>query len=882
MGGGGVQGIQLSGMRTSHILCAALATALLSPINAHAQVSAYTFSSSIGTWQPLNGSGSLLGMPGMPPAFNFYDDNSFVTEGTSILLGESTTGNGWPIGFTFNFNGHAYNRVGLSTEGWLAFGNSSNGTAAVHVPIGADAYVPLSSSLPAGADPLKRDRIAGFSMDLAAQGAGGVWPIQLITAGTAPNRIFVAEWNVVKSGGSNPLSFQIQLYEGGGNPAQQVVKVVFGTMAQSIAMLGQVGLGGDSPSDFNNRSVTASPYDWAQSTGGATNAATCRIPSSATYLPQGLTFTWTPPGCTVTGIAVTDLAIGAGNISGTLSWSSLTGANSYDYIITAGTPNDPVLFSGTGLTDTSVALSGLPAGVLYAYVRADCGGGAPDWGSGLSFTTDNLVEVVCGQAPMAFTYCYDNLQDKYWHYSSSSGAPLRMIINAGNIFTGDVLSIYDGPTEQSALLFSSVNGNIAGQVINSSGANLTMRLVSDDVGSCATQDFIPPMEWEVGCVDCNPVLANFNVVPDCANGQFSVNVQIFAMGTADSVVIGSNAGSNTVTANAPGAYTIGPFPADSPVVVIAANPVNPYCSAVSPPLVNNPCPTVGCGPDSYTYCYTNNDGHQWAFQSPGTERIGIRFKAGTLASGDIITIYDGLDPIMSAPLFSGNHGGNLNGLMVATSAGNPDHGFMLEAASDASGSCANGQAKPWNYVVACYDGCTPPVATFSTVPNCTEGNFSISVNVASLGSASSLSIENNGGTAPITATAAGTYSVGPFPVGQQVVVDVQGPSVLCSLNSDTLTEACEVGIHENDIHLMRIFPNPSDGTFRLVIPKGFGGHCQLEVLDVTGHSVARRVLRGYSGLGVDCDLGYLPAGRYLLVLDDGKDRARAPINIVDY
>ena len=103
---------------------------LLLQAPATAQVSAYTFSSSVGTWQPLAGTGSMLGMPGMPPAFNFYDDNSFVTQGESILLGTTTTGNGWPIGFTFHFNGQAFDRVGLSIEGWLAFGNSANGTSA--------------------------------------------------------------------------------------------------------------------------------------------------------------------------------------------------------------------------------------------------------------------------------------------------------------------------------------------------------------------------------------------------------------------------------------------------------------------------------------------------------------------------------------------------------------------------------------------------------------------------------------------------------------------------------------------------------------------------------------------------------------------------------
>jgi hypothetical protein len=867
-------------MKSLRIHCVGLLAGLLATASVQAQVSAYSFTSEVGSWMPLSGAGTLLGMPGMPPAFNYYDDNSFVSQGTNILIGYSSTGSGWPIGFTFNFNGHAYDRVGLSTEGWLAFGQSTDGNSAVNVPIGNAAYTPLSSAEPMGA-PLKRNRIAGFAMDLAAQGSGGLWPIQLMTAGFAPNRIFVAEWNMVRSGGSNPVSFQIQLYEGGGVPAQQVVKVVYGTMAQSIAMAGQVGLGGDDPSDFNNRSVAVSPYDWQLNQPGATNTATCRLPSASTNLPQGLTFTWSPPGCVVTGISLANLARTAGSISGTLSWDVLAGASGYDYVITAGGPNDPPILSGTGITDTTVTLSGLPPdSSLFVYVRADCGQGMGEWGAGLPFNTDGIVEVVCGDPPVAATYCYDNLEDRTWHYNSSSGATLRMIINAGDVYNGDVLAVYDGNSIQSSLLFSSANGTIAGQVINSSGPNLTMRLISDDIGSCATQSFILPMEWEVGCLDCTPVLANFSVVNDCANQQFSVQVDLFSMGSAPTVIIGSNAGSTTVTASTTGTYSIGPFPVDTPVVVTAANPDNAYCSAVSQSLLNNPCPTVSCGPDEYTQCYTNNDHSLRAFQSDNNGRIGIRFMAGTLASGDAVNIYDGLDPAMSAPLFTGNNGGNLNGLMRVTSAGNPDHAILLETDADNYNSCSTGQAFPWRYVVACYDGCTPPAASFTTVPDCDHGTFSIAVNVASLGSAPSLEVVNDGNAPSITANAPGTYLTGPFPVGQHVVVEVQGSSVLCTVNSDTLTENCTIGITENYVDQMHIFPNPSDGTFRLVIPKGFGGHCQLEVLDVTGSSVARRILRGYSGLGVDCDLGYLPAGRYVLVMDDGKSRLHAPITLV--
>lgn len=844
------------------------------------QVSSYTFSAEVGLWQPIAGNGTPLGMAGLQWPFTF-DDNSFVNEGESLPLGSATTGNGWPIGFTFNFNGHAYDRVGISMEGWLAFGQSANGTSAVYVPVGTDAYSPLSSSVPEGLDPLKRNRVSAFGMDLAALGNGGLWPVQIYTGGLAPDRFFVAEWNVVRSGGSNTMNFQIRLNEGGGDPATQTVQVIYGNMVQTASLLGQVGLAGDTPGDYNNRAVATSPYNWQASTAGTGNTATCRPPSTATNLPVGLTFTWTPAGCLVNGITVDGLAISAGNITGLLSWSPLGGATSYDYLITTGGPNDPALFSGNGLTTTSVPLEGLPADQqLFAYVRADCGEGMQGWGAGQPFTTEGHVEVVCGNAPVENTYCYADLDQKTWHYTSTTGDPLRMIIHAGIIHTGDVLTVHDGPTDQSPVLFSSANGAVAGQVINASGPQLTMKLLADDLGCCAVHEFILPLEWEVGCVDCDPVLAAFQVVEDCTNGEFSVQVQLVGMGSATEVVIGSDAGANTVVATSTGSYLIGPFPIDAPVVVSAANGENDYCSAVSMPLMNDPCPVVGCGPEHYTYCYTNNDHGQWAYQSSATERIGIRFTSGSLAAGDEIRIYDGLDPFMSPPLFVGNNNGNLNGLMRVTSAGNPHHALLLEAASDAGSSCATGQAMPWQYVVACYDGCTPPEATFSTVPDCAAGTFSVVVDVTSLGSADALAITNNASVAGLTATQPGIYSAGPFPIGQAVVVNVEGESVLCTVNSDELLEDCGIGIREQEESALHIFPNPGDGTFRLVLPMGFGGAGQLDVLDITGRSVARRMLRDESGLGVVCNLGYLPAGRYTLIVSMGNTKAFAPVSIV--
>ncbi|HEY0977936.1 MAG TPA: T9SS type A sorting domain-containing protein [Flavobacteriales bacterium] len=590
-----------------------------------AQVSAYTFSSSIGTWTPINGSGTPLGLAGLPD-WLAIDDNAFVQQGVDIPLGPLTTGNGWPIGFDFHYNGHVFDRVGFSTEGWLSFGRSQDGAHAVYVPIGAAAYTPISTESDPLAGGMRRHRIVGFANDLKAGGGVSNWPIQIRTFGTAPDRTFVAEYNLTRTGNAGgSFSFQIRLSEGGGDPAAQIIQVIYGTMSVSGTYSGEVGLSGLDASDHNNRSVTVSPYDWQVSTAGTDNAATCRIPSSAAQLPQGLTFTWTPPACAVHDITISDL-IGVGlGASATLSWAAVTGASSYDYIITAGSATDPVLLSGSGITGTSVDLEDLPGDqALHAYVRADC---ATAWGGGLPFTTVGIVELVCGQPPLQGAYCYGDMEHRTWTYSSSTGDPVRLIFNAGAVPSGDVLLCYDGTDTQAPLIFSSNGNAVLDQVVSAPSGHLTMRIMADYLGSCASGN-VDALEWVVGCLDCDPVLATFSVVDDCPNAQFSVNVQVFSMGTATALTIENDGGAPTVEAGATGLYVTGPYPIGQPVIVSALNGVNDFCSSVSAPMESE-CPT---GLSEYGASPLR------VYPNPGSGRFVLEMPTNTVAT--TITVMD--------------------------------------------------------------------------------------------------------------------------------------------------------------------------------------------------------------------------------------------------
>lgn len=843
-----------------------------------AQVSSYTFTASVGAWQPIAGNGTPLGMAGLPAPFTF-DDNSFVTQGDQLPLGTPVTGNGWPIGFTFHFNGQAYDRVGLSMEGWLAFGSSSDGLNAVYVPVGSEAYTPLSSTVPDGVSPARRNRVAGFAMDLAALGNGGSWPVQIRTSGQAPYRSFTAEWNVVRSGGSSLLSFQVRLNEGGGDPSAQTVQVIYGGMTQSATLNGQVGLGGMDPSDFNNRAVSVSPFDWMLSQTGSTNTATCRPPAQATGLPQGLTFTWSPPACSVNGIQVTGLVNESGAISGTLAWSPVNGATSYDFVITTGAPTAPAVLSGSNITGTSVALTGLPTGqVLFAYVRANCGPGDTGWGGGHPFTTDGIVQVVCGQAPMQFEHCYADLEERHWYYTGTGNAPLRMMIHAGTIHNSDLLVVHDGPTDQSPVLFSSATGDIAGQVITSSGPQMTMRLIADAVGSCAVHEFITPMEWEVGCLDCDPVLATFQVVDDCTAGQFSVSVQVFNLGSSPTVAITNDGGAPVVTATSVGQYLVGPFSNGSTVVVTAEHATNVYCSTASMALTNGACPVVSCGPDTYTYCYQDSDDSKQAYQGldPG-DRIGIRFLSGNLAAGDVVTIYDGLDEFTSAPIDLVS-GADLTGRLFVSSV--TSNTIMMHLIANGSQSCASGNVVPWTYVVACYDGCAAPQATFAVVDDCEQGQYSVQVSITALGTADQVVILNDGGVPSLSVTTAGTYTIGPFLNGSSVIVELEGASELCSINSNTLTDGCGVGIEEVAPSRLRVYPDPGEGVFNLMLPHGFGGGYEVEVLDLAGRRMQLVRATGTGGQVIPLDLTDVPAGSYVVIFRDGHRSVSTTVRVM--
>lgn len=398
--------------------------------------------------------------------------------------------------------------------------------------------------------------------------------------------------------------------------------------------------------------------------------------------------------------------------------------------------------------------------------------------------------ISCG--PTTYTYCYTNNDETAFIYQSATSEPLGILFLSGFMyqFGGDIITIHDGLDGFAPVLYSGsgVNGDLSGIFEVSTNPNnaLTIVVSSDGFTSCGDGG-VTGGEWNyvVACYDgCQPPVATYDVLLDCANNQFSIETTITSMGTAPVVDITNTGGAPLVTASAPGVYVSGPFP-NGTAQSVAIVGTNALCAIYSDDLINGPCPVISCGPDNYTYCYPNFWDSTTVYQSANEYPIALYFNAGNFeVCCDEIYVYDGLNT--SADLiYTGNgNSGDMTGLFFTST--NPDNALTVVWNSDVSVNCADGfnGFAPLDWTVSCLD-CTNPEVTFDIIPNCQQNGYFIEVNVANLGvSPPFLRIANTYGQDTISNVGLGITMIGPIPVdtaAQLTVLNSQNP--LCRVNS---------------------------------------------------------------------------------------------------
>lgn len=327
----------------------------VSIFNANAQVVAYGFSQSSGTYTEITG-GTVLGAEAS-------DDQRFVNPADLTGTAGLSTGVGFPIGFNFVYNGAVYDRFAVNNNGWISLGMSSLGTSAVNINT-SSAYTPLSSTATTVSDDLVA-RIAGLGRDLQGQ-VGSTLRFEL--SGTAPNQVLTIQWKNYRkfTATGDAFNFQIKLYE-----TTNVVQVVYGAFTcNSTSSTFQSGLRGATAALATNFASRTSTTSWATTSGSVTAADAVTMVD--TNVPtSGLTFTWTPPSCPgAVGLVTSNLS----NNGATITWNQPTPVpvNGYEYVVL--TTNTTPTGSGTVSATNVATISGLAANTThYVFVRTDCG-----------------------------------------------------------------------------------------------------------------------------------------------------------------------------------------------------------------------------------------------------------------------------------------------------------------------------------------------------------------------------------------------------------------------------------------------------------------------------------------------------------------------------
>lgn len=235
------------------------------------------------------------------------------------------------IPFSFTFGTQTFTSLNINSNGYVNFGAA----------IGASNTAPLSSGTTSGViSPLGADLSGMFEFN------GKTATIETKTLGEAPNQVFVIEWKHFKYYSNSvtnhyDYNFQIRLHQNGTiNFAYN-----FSVIGSPSSLSAQVGVRGNTTSDFQNRNAAGNnTSNWSNTTQGTNTYAV--VTSTSTFLPtSGLNFNWSlPEPCVTPTEQPTNLVLSNTGIiiNGSFN-NSVPAADRYLILRTLSetTPNDP-------------------------------------------------------------------------------------------------------------------------------------------------------------------------------------------------------------------------------------------------------------------------------------------------------------------------------------------------------------------------------------------------------------------------------------------------------------------------------------------------------------------------------------------------------------
>jgi gliding motility-associated-like protein len=502
-----------------------------------------------------------------------------------------------------------------------------------------------------------------------------------------------------------------------------------------------------------------------------------------------------------------------------LSWTPGGTETSWEIINqTAGGPVPTDSDSGTATTDNPFPINGLTEGTNYEfYVRANCdANGFSIWAGPFAYRIGGPGETCENPIIINNTLPYTTNDDTANYLDDYAGAPGTDCGSGFNYLNGDdVVYAYTPDADTSVdISLTNIAANYAGIFVYTDCANIgnacetgatngfsTADLIIDNFTvSAGTTYYIVISTWaapqsvaytlnitENTCIDPD---ANISVRQDCENGpQFFIDVDLTDLGSATSVTITDNQASTPIVTSATGLYSFGPFPNGTAIVVTVANDDDANCVISSSSLTQEICTDfiVDCtvGPQNLVYCYENNDTNVFTFTSNDGTPLNFVINAGQVENGwDELHIYDTDGTELTPPNFYGN-GGDVSGVSYQSTGDT----ISFTVTSDGVFSCQTNGYIPIDVTVSCAT-CVNPIASYAVTSDCINGpQFFVDVDLTDLGSASSVTLTDNQGSAPQNTTTTGIYTFGPFANNTPVVISIANDDDgNCSISSSSLTQ----------------------------------------------------------------------------------------------
>ncbi len=465
----------------------------------------------------------------------------------------------------------------------------------------------------------------------------------------------------------------------------------------------------------------------------------------------------------------------------------------------AGGPVPTDTDTGINVATIPYTITGLTEGTDYEfYIRADCGpDGTSIWAGPFSYRIGGPGELCESAIPVTTPLPYvtsDDTSNYTDDYDGTAGTDCSS--DFGYLNGDDVVYAYTPTTDTSIdIELSNLSDNYAGVFVYTDCANIGVQCETGATNGFSQDDllidnfavtggqtyYIMISTWaapqsvaytltitENTCVDPE---ATFNVVSNCVVGpEFFLDVDITNLGSATSLTVSDDQGSTPQTVSATGIVTFGPYANTTPVIITLLNNDDSNCEISSGVLTQDLCldTIVDCtaGPVPGYLCYSNDDSVTLTYTSSDGSPLNLTINTGEIEGDpyDYLLITDG----SGGELYNGEgNDGILDGLTFQS----PGDTITLQVTSDGSVSCESGSFPDGiDFTVACAT-CINPTATYQIVDDCANGpQFLIDINITDLGDATSLTISNNIDASTEAVTATGTYQLGPFGFGVDVII----------------------------------------------------------------------------------------------------------------